>query len=208
MDDIDLRENVLLDKFEGLRADIEAIQQPRSNYAIEHFVIGQHRTPGRQRIQTLAELQVKLFSIQRAQLSIKKLETEIEILTKKKRWTFWNEDLLNIEIQNKQVDIVETNLARLGNIREAEFLYEILQKLPAYTAEQYQAEEEEYYLLRLEEQGELHAQNALIAGTVGEGNAQAIRQMGRGLVTELDQNLITRAAVNLLPIMGKKKDSE
>lgn len=168
--DIIAMEDELVKKISDLKDDIEAIQQPRSDFAIEHFVVGMHDTPGRQRMQAVLELQIKMFNIRRVQLQEKKLRIEIEQLAK------INDDLSKVSIEEKELDIAEMNLARLGAIREAMCLLSILDRLPRYTYEQLQAEEVQYWQARLSRQA---MQDAKSIGTIGAGNAEAITQMFR-----------------------------
>lgn len=172
------QENELVRRIEGLKADIDAIQQPRSNFALTHFVVGMHDRPGRQRMQAVLELQIKMFNIRRAQLD------EQEMLIKRRQQekiaTTNGEDdtheLAKIEIERIDVNLAELNLARLGAIREAECLLSILDQLPAYTYEQLQAEEAEYWQARLSRQA---GQDLRAMGAVTPGNIEAINQMLR-----------------------------
>lgn len=165
-------ENNIVERIEKLRDDIEAIQQPRSDFAIKHFVVGQHDMPGRQRQQAVLELQIKMFNIRRAQLDEKKLIIEQE------RFRESDDPLDHIEAEKIDIDLAELRLARMGAIREASALLAILDQLPQYTYEQYQQEEAEYWQARLSRQA---LQDMRSVGTIGAGNLEAIGQIGREL---------------------------
>lgn len=174
-------ENQIVKQIQNLKEDIDAIQQPRSDFALEHFVVGMHDTPGRQRMQAVLELQIKMFNIQRAQLEERKLRVNIkqqeEIFTNARKRTL-EVELADIEIERIQTDLAEIRLARLGAVREAQALLAILNKLPKYTYEQLQKEEVEYWNLRLTRQ----AMNDMKSiGTISQGNAEAIAQVFRKL---------------------------
>lgn len=178
-------ENKLIEKIEGLRSDIEAIQQPRSDFAIEHFVVGQHDTPGRQRMQAVLELQIKMFNIRRAQLEEKKLLVERR---KQEKISITNGDefeqeLAAIEIERIDIDLADMRLARLGAIRESQCMLAILDRLPRYSYAQLQEEEAAYWQARLSRQA---LQDMKTMGTISQGSAEAITQMLRELGTHGD----------------------
>lgn len=176
-DNLTVRESKVVDAIEQLRSDILAIQQPRSNYQLEKFVVGAHDMPGRQRMQALLELQVKLFTIRRDQLSLKKLEIEIAQLDEKmKSEEGAAADLIQIEIEQLKLNRAEKELHRMGSVREAETLLEILHLLPSYTREQLQAEEEEYWRRRLQRQA---SEDLAATGRISVGNLDALVQSGR-----------------------------
>lgn len=166
--DILKQESAIIERIESLRKDIEAIQQPRSDFAIKHFVVGQHDTPGRQRAQAVLELQIKMFNIRRAQLE----EKRMNIL--RERHLQSGDELDKIEAEKIDLDLAELRLSRMGAIREATALLAILDQLPPYSYEQYQAEEVEYWNRRLSRQA---LQDLRSMGTIGAGNLEAINQM-------------------------------
>lgn len=66
---------------QDVMAAIDAIAQSRSNYQLQHFVVGQHDTQERQYQQCLLELNVKLNNIKREQISVRKLNKKLAIET-------------------------------------------------------------------------------------------------------------------------------
>lgn len=202
MIDLISREEKILSVIEGIRGDIEAIQQNRSNYQIKHFVVGQHQTPARQRMQTVLELQIKLFNIRRAQLSADKINVELDrLISSGERMEPFDEKLRMIEIEEKKTDLAEIELSRLSQVREAECLYAILHELPTFTYEQYQEEEDKYWILRIGEQIELSRLNT---GAPGVGNHQALLQMNRPILQSLDPALVAKTSVDLISLTGEE----
>lgn len=165
--DIVQQEKNITARIEALRADIEAIQQPRSDFAIKHFVVGQHDTPARQRQQAVLELQIKLFNIRRAQIEEQKLKIQQARLRKSQ------DELDVLEAERLELDEAEMRLARMGAIREAEALLAIVDALPKFTYEEYQEAEAEYWARRLSRQA---LQDLRATGTISVGNLEAIRQ--------------------------------
>lgn len=143
----------IIKKIERLESEITEFQQPRSDFALRHFVVGQHDLPGRQRLQAIMELQVKMFAMKRSLIEREKLTLEIE---RWKRKLTDNDDLMarraELGIKEKELDLAELDLALLGAAREAETLYRILSTMPKYTREQVEAEESEYWMRRLTRQ--------------------------------------------------------
>jgi hypothetical protein len=176
MDNLAVRENDILSSLESLKDDIEAIQQNRSNFVIKNFVVGSHMTPGRQRMQCVQELQIKMFNIRDMQLDAEKINIEIEKLVKGgERYGDYDERLRLIDLEKKKLQLSQIELSRLSQVREAECLYSILQSLPKYTREQYEEEEQLYWTMRLNEQIEL---------SNDRGNIQALKQINRGILTK------------------------
>ena len=59
------------------------IQQPRTEFTLRHFVVGQHDTIEQQYAQCVLEMQIKYDNIRRALLSKKRIEIEIKELESK-----------------------------------------------------------------------------------------------------------------------------
>jgi hypothetical protein len=62
--------------FEEINKAIAEVQQPRSRFQLERFVLGQHATPEMQYYQTVLELQDMIYKYKLAQIAVKKTETE------------------------------------------------------------------------------------------------------------------------------------
>lgn len=155
---------------EELKDAIHQIQQPRSNYALQHFVVGEKDTEPMRYSQCLLELQVKHGVIRRAIISQKKLVIERERLLEDA------DPIKQLEAEEKQIDIEETKLAMTGAVREFECLYRIFKAFPKqYTHEELQAAQDEYWQARLIRQAE---QDIAASGRIGVGNLDALRMAG------------------------------
>jgi hypothetical protein len=190
--DLQAREDNLIRAARRLQDAIETIQQPRTDFEIEHFVVGARQTPGRQWAQAILELQLKLFAIQRARIEKRRAELDILGLREKLEGAIGRDaERLELDIEEKETDLVELELARLGAVREAETLLTILGKLPHYTREQLEAEEPIYWRRRLSEQSLL------------DGNRMAIRQMLTKIGDEYQA--LPEEALNVLGLLMEER---
>lgn len=165
---------------------IDSIAQSRSNYQLQHFVVGQHDTQERQYQQCLLELNTKLNNIKRDQIALKKLEKKLSLEK--------DED----ERSLIEIDIEEVSFGLKSQMREAGVLYSIFNALPKFSYQQLQEAEERYWHLRLSRQAEMDiAQRNLGIGT---GNMEALRQAG--LVDGFAQTFLE----NTLPAMTQQKE--
>jgi len=154
-----------------------AIQQPRTAYVLEKFVVGQHDTESQRYAQCVLEMQIKYDNIRRAKLNKRKLEIKIAELEAK------NTELDQIEADIIKIDIEEQDRAMLGALREFEALYKIWQSFPKkYSRAELDANQHEYWKLRLQRQA---YQDMQATGRVGVGNHEAMRQIGLSTVPEL-----------------------
>jgi hypothetical protein len=192
-------------KADQLRAAISEMQQPRSDYMIERFVVGQHRTPERQYHQCIIELQLKHDAIRRAMLEIRREEVMIEaadlaIKTPPQSGLSWDiaKELARLEIQERRWNIENAEMRIRGWLGEFDALYAIFEAMPKFTDAQLQAAEAAYWLERLERQA---AQDIAQHGSIGVGNAEALLQIGHpaGLMLSDPQQ------VELLPPATEEK---
>jgi len=167
--------NDLVTKCESELADaIQVIQQPRTEFQLRHFVVGQHDTEPRRWLQCVLELQIKVQNLKRAQIERRRMQRRRATLH-----TVWmnerDEDARD-ESEIIALDIAETDLAILGAMREAHALYAIFKSFPkCYTREELDAAEAEYWQKRLVRQAR-HEVNA--CGSIGTGNQDALEQIG------------------------------
>lgn len=156
---------------EVLKTEFAEYQQPRSDFALRHFVVGQHDMPGRQRAQAVIELQVKLSSIKRGSIERRRIALRSDRAQKR----FELGDTLDqreaaMDIEQAEVDLEELNLALLGAVREANILLSLLATMPTYTRDQLEAEEAEYWARRLTRQ-------YVVGGRDIGGNLDAVLQV-------------------------------
>lgn len=152
-----------------------SIQQPRSDYALENFVVKSHCTPERQYLQVVEELRRCYSCVRRAQLELRKLRYEKEQLPKG--------ELGEIERELKTLDEEEVIAGLAGKLREFAALYSLFERYPRYTPEQVNAAEPVYWQKRLEAQ----AARDLVAARlgVGQGNQEALEQIGVATTPQL-----------------------
>ena len=152
-----------------LRTAFEDIQQPRSDFQIEHFVIGQHDTDERSYVQCVLELQAKYDGIKRAMFKRERIFTQLESM---------NCDITSIDYREIMFELEVLDRSLLGMTREFKTLYTIWKSMPKFTYNQIQGAEERYWRLRLKRQA---TQDLNATGRVGVGNQEAIAQAGWGL---------------------------
>ena len=154
-----------------LAGAIQAIQQPRTNFELAHFVVGQHDTEPRRWAQCVLELQIKIQNLRRAEISRRRLKRKIEKLERKgTRKAVDKAQLLRIDLEDH-------SLAVIGAIREADALWAIYKSFGrTYSRKELNDSEEEYWQRRLDRQA---MQDVNASGRVGVGNQDALRLIGR-----------------------------
>jgi len=165
---------------EVLRA-IQEIQQPRSRYQLDKFVVSQHDTEEMRYFQVLIELQSLFFGIRRLTLAVQKADIEIA------RLRATGDEIDEIIAQEKELYSEETRLALIGSKREWDILLEIWEAFPIkYTREQIEIAQPDYWALRLRRQAELEL---IGSGRMTYSQLEAMRQASslESFVTELEQ---------------------
>ena len=159
------------EKLRSLLDEMQELSQGRSDFALRHFVVGQHDLPGRQRQQVIVELQGMMFELANQADDLRLAELDIEDLQLKlKKESGTKAERLKIRIGQKERQIEQINIRLTGQLRECDTLYAMLQMMPNYTKEQLEAEEEAYWSRRLSRQYNLSQRD------VG-GNLTAILEM-------------------------------
>lgn len=141
-------------QLEALLAEFEELGQPRSDFVLSHFVVGMHDLPERQRQQVLFELRDLLFVLSDLADDIRLLQLEIDEASEKFPEIENNYERAKTEILigRKQRKITEIRLQMAGRLRECEFLYGLLESMPTVSREKFEAQEPEYWKLRLSRQ--------------------------------------------------------
>ena len=160
---------------------IAEIQQPRSRFQLEHFVIGQHDTPEMRWYQICLELQDMGYKLRMAQLGVRKSEVEIRRLVET------GDDLDAIEAEEKQIGLEQTQIVMRGAEREIAILTDLFDESTHYTRAEIEHAQPEYWQARLTRQTNLQ----LMAGGVGWAQLDAMRQAGLldELVAERERHL-------------------
>lgn len=179
------------------------IQQPRSAFVLEKFVVGQHDTPETQYSQCVLELQVKYDNIRRAKLNKRKLEIKIDEYLKK------GTEIDLIEAELVKIDMEEQDRAMLGALREFEALYAIWQAFPKkYTREDLDINQPEYWQKRLTRQAQ---QDMQAQGRIGAGNQEAMRQLNTNFtnqiehIKETDANYLSVGDIKVLIVVPTRE---
>jgi len=105
--------------FEQIEKAIAEVQQPRSRFEMDHFVLGQHATPEMKYYQTVIELQDMIYKYKLAQIAVKKTETKIAKL----RST--GDELDELKAQERELGLAQTRFTMLGAERELAHLVDI-----------------------------------------------------------------------------------
>lgn len=156
--------------FDDIEEAILKIQQPRSRFQLERFVIGQHKSEEMKFYQTCLELQDMIFKYQSAKLNVQKQELKI------KRLRETGDELKEIKAQEIELGLKQTYLAMKGAEREMLALTDIFYEFPKrYTREEIEAAQPEYWDKRLT--GNANAQ--LMGGSgVNPAHIEAMEQAG------------------------------
>jgi hypothetical protein len=170
---------------------IKEIQQPRSQYQLVHFVLGQHDTPEMQFYQLMMELQDMGYKLRMARLGTRKLEIEIARLLET------GDELDAIEAEEKQVDLEQTLIVMRGAEREVAVLEDIFNSCQHYTRDEIEHAQPEYWEKRLTRQTNLQ----IMSGGVQWAQLDSMRQIGLldDLVEAREKQLVEQAKVEIGP---------
>lgn len=162
-----------LEKVEGRAEELKdaflVIQQPRTDFALTHFVVGEYDTPERQYMQVVEELRRAYQMIKISMLEKKKLQIEIKKLKASK------DEISKLDAQIKEVHEEDLDATILGKLREFHCLYAIFNKFKKYTREELDKAEANYWKIRLTRQA---AEDVMAHGNIGAGNIEALREIG------------------------------
>jgi hypothetical protein len=157
----------MLDKIEQAIAEV---QQPRSRFQLERFVLGQHATPEMKYYQTVIELQDAIYKYKLAQINVKKSELKITRLRSTK------DELDELKAQELELGLAQTQFAMLGAEREMKHLIEIWDSFEQkYTRAEIEAAQPDYWQARLSN----NAKAMLMGGSgVNAAHIEAMEQAG------------------------------
>lgn len=146
------------------------IQQPRSPFQLEKFVINQHSTPEMQYSQCVTEIQALYYTIKTVTLDMKIQEVKI------KRLIETGDEIDALEAQKLELGLEQTRLVGIGAFRELETLLNIFESFPKqYTRQEIDEAQPEYWSNRLHKQAVLQE----LGGTqAGAAHLEALTQIG------------------------------
>jgi len=156
--------------YKEIEEAIADVQQPRSRFQLQKFVIGSHITPQMQYYQTCLELQDMIYKYQMAQIGVKKAELKI------KRLRETGDEMKELKAQEVEIGLRQTRLAMLGAERELNDLIAIFKSFETkYTRAEIEAAQPDYWNARLTG----NAKAMLMGGTsVNAAHIEAMEQAG------------------------------
>jgi hypothetical protein len=156
--------------FDEIEKAIAEVQQPRSRFQLERFVLGQHATPEMRYYQTVIELQDMIYKYKLAQIAVKKTEAKIAKL----RSTGDEIDLL--KAQEQELGLAQTRFTMLGAERELGHLVDIWNGFDhKFTRAEIEQAQPDYWQARLTN----NAKAMLMGGSsVNAAHIEAMEQAG------------------------------
>jgi hypothetical protein len=156
--------------FEKINKAIAEVQQPRSRFQLERFVLGQHATDEMKYYQTVIELQDAIYKYKLAVINVKKAELKIAKL----RAT--GDELDELKAQEVELGLTQTSFAMVGAEREMKHLLEIFDTFThKYTRAEIEAAQPDYWQARLTN----NAKAMLMGGSsVNASHIEAMEQAG------------------------------
>jgi hypothetical protein len=153
----------------------------RTRYQLRNFVVATHDTGPMQWRQILLEAQDLMYKIRMAELGLQKNQIKMERLLET------GDPIDAIEAEEISLGMTLTERTLEGARMELAWLQELAEETGAYTAEQIEADQPEYWVLRLSRQAELDRLS--ITQGVTAGNLQSMLNAGL-LQKEHDQSAI------------------
>lgn len=169
--------NIPADKLKEMQDAFLEIAQPRPDYVLRNMVVWSRFTEAQQYAQCVLEMSIKYDNLRTAELQVKLKELEVKELD-----TDDEKDQLNKQI--KEIEMEQTNRARLWALREFNALFKMWQEFPKkYTRwELNEAQEEEYkHKLEIQAQQDLNA-----TGRISVWNQEGLRQIWKMTYPQLD----------------------
>ena len=147
---------------------IEQIQQPRSRYQLERFVIGQHDTVEMQFYQCVIELNDMLHKYRLAEISQVRMEREIARLENS------DEEDADLDLAEKKLEYEFFLGVKNGGEREIVCLLDIYDQIPHFSRDEIEHAQPEYWQKRLTRQTNLQ----MMSGNVQWAQLDSMRQIG------------------------------
>jgi hypothetical protein len=156
--------------FEEINKAIMEVQQPRSRFQLERFVLGQHSTDEMKYYQTVIELQDAIYKYKLAVINVKKSELKIA------KFRATGDELDELKAQEVELGLAQTSFAMIGAEREMKHLLEIFDSFThKYTRAEIEAAQPDYWQARLTN----NAKAMLMGGqSVNAAHIEAMEQAG------------------------------
>jgi len=161
-------------------ATFAEVQQSRSEFQLEKFVINAHDTDEMRYYQCILEIQQLYYTIKQVTLELKKTEIEIQ------RLRATGDEIDEIDAQIKELGIEQTKVVGVGAFRELEILLKLKDTFPAYTRKEIENAQPDYWNKRLTRQAQFEA----IGGSQAQAaHITALHQIGLVSLQELENTI-------------------
>ena len=162
---------------ENMLQAFDEIQMPRTPFVLDKMVVNSKFTQEQKYAQCVLELSIAYDNLRTAKCNAEIKQIEIDSMKGKTR-----KEQLEKEI--KIVELEQLNRARLGAMREFEYLFNLWKSFgKLYTREDLNNAQEEEYIMRLETQAR---QDMNASGRISASNQEGLRHIGRMPYPELD----------------------
>lgn len=128
---------------EQLFDDFKELSQNRSDYTLVKHVVTTHDTPGRQRKQVHDELMGIMQGLNQMVAQYELAKLDISDLEKEEG------PRVAIQLRSKRIEVELLEVQLIGLERECNTLLNLLNNMPVYTKEEFEKEEEAYWVKRL-----------------------------------------------------------
>jgi hypothetical protein len=167
--------------FDEIERAIAEVQQPRSRFQLERFVLGQHATTEMQYYQLCLELQDMIHKYKLAEISTKKAQIKID------RLRATGDDLDELKAQEIELGLESSKYAVIGAQRELAHLIDIWDTFQhKFTRDEIETAQPDYWQARLTN----NAKAMLMGGqSVNPAHIEAMEQAGvlDGFVAEVEK---------------------
>jgi predicted transcriptional regulator len=156
--------------FDEIEKAIAEVQQPRSRFQLERFVLGQHATDEMRYYQVCIELQDMIHKYKLAEINKKKTDLKID------RLRATGDELDELKAQEIELNQSQNKYAVIGAQRELAHLIDIWSTFQhKYTREEIESAQPDYWQARLTN----NAKAMLMGGaTVNPAHIEAMEQAG------------------------------
>lgn len=167
--------------FDEIEKAIAEVQQPRSRFQLERFVLGQHATPEMQYYQVCLELQDMIYKYRLAEINEKKTLIKIDRLRSS------GDEIDELKAQELELGLGNARFAVIGAQRELAHLIDIWEAFEhKYTRAEIETAQPDYWQARLTN----NAKAMLMSGqSVNAAHIEAMEQAGvlDGFVAEVEK---------------------
>jgi len=147
---------------------IAEVQQSRSRFQIENFVLRQHDTIEMQFYQLCLEMQTLRHALELNEVAIRKSKLEIQRLLET------GDEMDALDAESKQIDLNYLMVTYNGSLKEYAIMEDLFDEMPHFTRDEIEQAQPEYWTARMTRQTNLQ----IMAGGVQWSQLDAMRQIG------------------------------